>query len=726
MSVSDSTAGRLDVWMPRLSVVWFLAACAPLIGYETYLMFFKPMVLRIEGEKPVALEAFGQGATVTHAFLMNGDGLRAVDVRIASDQSASVHVFCKLMRLYDTAAGADANPNLYTQIYAWSGAFSLRAGDQWHRIEFPSVGASNDRWYAFQIRVIDVVPKRGWSHRRDAEPAVSIIASEDNPRRGGKLWIGDVRQPGALFIRASGGTTYQRYRAGAAPGLPAVLWRRSIALAAVFLGIALYVGISRSDTWRLIPRNRFVPIPVHSVLVFGLAFAILGLPNLYQYLTFQFGWNDVGHVYRIVMNIFVTGTFYSLEWQMNHLAVHFTPFFYLLAAMMWPFGTMESFVMLHVAALCGIAVVVAWISALRTGSMAGMVIGAAFVVNPYTMAVNLYPHYEVFGVLFLAVSGWCLSTHRGVTALLFLLLALTVKQDFWIYGICGSLILTDRENKSTVALACLLCLTYFVVVLRIIYPMWIPHRVNRFADIWSYGATESDALRYFRDHALETWSKLWHHSGLALQLSVGLLPLGATWRFLVALPVLYLWVNATDIDRQSLAFYYALPSLYVLFLCLAFAMNRVAKLLAGLAPIGPKPLCVALATIPLVAGFVTHVELPQGLARSPTLAGVLTPAYSQSDRYLHQLIDSQIPQGRSVFTQVDVAAFLPYTTPIYVSHIHTEALIKGQITPDYILVDTARPGYPPWLPTPVDGAIDYGKGYVLRSQFEGIYLYERR
>jgi len=46
--------------------------------------------------------------------------------------------------------------------------------------------------------------------------------------------------------------------------------------------------------------------------------------------------------------------------------------------------------------------------------------------------------------------------------------------------------------------------------------------------------------------------------------------------------------------------------------------------------------------------------------------------------------------------------------------------------PDYILVDIARPGYPQSLPTPVGGAISYGKGYVLRSQFEGVYLYERR
>ena len=38
----------------------------------------------------------------------------------------------------------------------------------------------------------------------DTWPAVSIAASQDNPARGGKLWIDGVRQPGSLFLLADG------------------------------------------------------------------------------------------------------------------------------------------------------------------------------------------------------------------------------------------------------------------------------------------------------------------------------------------------------------------------------------------------------------------------------------------------------------------------------------------------------------------------------------------
>jgi hypothetical protein len=54
------------------------------------------------------------------------------------------------------------------------------------------------------------------------------MASEDNPLRGGKLWIGEARQPGSLFVRADGSTLYEQFRLRVEPRLPTVLRNRAI------------------------------------------------------------------------------------------------------------------------------------------------------------------------------------------------------------------------------------------------------------------------------------------------------------------------------------------------------------------------------------------------------------------------------------------------------------------------------------------------------------------
>ena len=63
---------------------------------------------------------------------------------------------------------------------------------------FPSVGASKDRWYAFEIQLLDASPQAPTAPKR-------ALPSASRPRgqpQGGKLWVDGVRQPGSLFIRA--------------------------------------------------------------------------------------------------------------------------------------------------------------------------------------------------------------------------------------------------------------------------------------------------------------------------------------------------------------------------------------------------------------------------------------------------------------------------------------------------------------------------------------------
>ncbi len=456
--------------------------------------------------------------------------------------------------------------------------------------------------------------------------------------------------------------------------------------------------------------------------LFVLGFLVFGLPNAYQYLTFQLPWHDAGHVYRIVMNIFTHGSFYSLDWNDSHFTIHFSPFFYLLAGIIWPIGTMSWMVVVETAALAAIAATVSLISSRITEKPGlSLLVGLSFVVNPYAMAANLYPHYEVFGMLFLALSVWAIFSQRTIASLAFLLLALTVKQDVWIYGVLAFLTIVNRPRAKGVAAAIFLCLSYKLLVLNWIYPMLYPHAVNRMADIWAYGQTEGDVLKYFWSHPVETWSRVFSEHGLAFLLSMGLIPLFAGLRAFPALALTYLWVNATAIERQSLAFYYSLPALLLMFIAIPIALNNAEKLFGK---IGKKGRYLGF-VMPVIAGLILHISLPQGLHLSPSLASVFAKPYTDSDRKLHQILRHAIPEGKTVYTQFAIASYIPYRSEIFVSHVHAKALNQNEIEPDIILLDIKRDDFSDLPPSQVNHAVYFRPSYVLKDHFEGIYLYER-
>lgn len=183
----------------RLALV--TCGCALFLAYDAWFLFNTPVALRIEGNEPLSIAGFGSGATVRHAFVMPVDGLRDVSVKISADQPSTLTFSCKLLLVADSSAGAENRLNAYSEIYSWTDRVTVRPGERWHRIGFPSVGASRDRWYAFEIQLLDASPTPTPT-AAVTRPAVGIAASRDNPPHGGKLWVDGVRQPGSLFIRA--------------------------------------------------------------------------------------------------------------------------------------------------------------------------------------------------------------------------------------------------------------------------------------------------------------------------------------------------------------------------------------------------------------------------------------------------------------------------------------------------------------------------------------------
>lgn len=192
--------------------VMFALGCLAIVTIEAYVVFGDTdSRFGIEGKQLYDVSEFAAGQSVSHAFLMRGDGMQAVGIRLSSSGVTTARVQWTLWR------GFPDQPKEMARAFEGVEAFDLRPGRQWKTIAFTRDGSSKDRWYTLQLRLLDP--------GQPPTPQVSIVASHDNPDRGGILFINDARKPGSLNLRAErrGRTLYRRFLAEAAPNLPATL-----------------------------------------------------------------------------------------------------------------------------------------------------------------------------------------------------------------------------------------------------------------------------------------------------------------------------------------------------------------------------------------------------------------------------------------------------------------------------------------------------------------------
>ncbi len=212
-------------WATRKRTVVALM-CALVLAIELYLVFVnRSGEFRIQGAEVFDLADFGSGAVVSHAFLMRGDGLNSVAVQFGSDSKAQVNVQWTLWR------GMAEQPAEMTRAFDGVEAVELRPGHQWRTFAFTRDASSRDRWYTIELRSLGVArlgpgPEGGV----DAPPRVALVASHDNPERGGLLWVDGALRPGSLFIRAGrqGRTIYRRFVIEVEPNLSPVLRIRAV------------------------------------------------------------------------------------------------------------------------------------------------------------------------------------------------------------------------------------------------------------------------------------------------------------------------------------------------------------------------------------------------------------------------------------------------------------------------------------------------------------------
>lgn len=200
-----------DQRLGRFRVLFGLCCVAALSGEACVVFVDRGSVFGIEGSEAYEIASFASGQPVAHAFLMRGDGLQAVSVRVSSSHRTTARIQWVLWR------GSPERPAEMTRAFEDVESMDLRPGPQWKTFGFTRDGSSGDRWYTFEARLLDAAPPPA--------PQVRLVASSDNPDRGGVLFVNGDHKDGSLFIRAEarGRTLYREFLANAAPNLPELL-----------------------------------------------------------------------------------------------------------------------------------------------------------------------------------------------------------------------------------------------------------------------------------------------------------------------------------------------------------------------------------------------------------------------------------------------------------------------------------------------------------------------
>jgi len=469
-----------------------------------------------------------------------------------------------------------------------------------------------------------------------------------------------------------------------------------------------------------------------SLLLAG--FAIAALPLYYAYATLQLEWHDHGSIYTKVRNVFERGHLQS--------RVHFTPFLYLLAALLRPVDHLLFFLTLHVLALVLGAYALFLITRDATESNGvALLIFFAFLANPYVVAANLYTHYDVFVVPSLLFFYCFLSRQKVGLSVGCLLLGLIVKEDVWLYATLLILSRARRTDRKALALLLGITLGYFVFFTGWLWPRLYPDHEDAFRLMFAQGATKWEVCLYLLVHPLSTCSKLVSGPGLGFLSTLAFLPVFAPLRALFALPVLTLWLNATSVERSSLAFYYSIPSLVLFAPVLPQALLNVRTLLMKAAS-GRGPAAAAFVarwSLPLLAGLLLlvsllrNVVLPDGLERSPSLQSVLADArrfgdgYREHHRVGWDILSNRMRPGSSVITIFTLASYVTGAHETYLFFQDESAFRAGVLRPDYVFYDL-KSRYPLLGPQRMRQIHEWmvtNRAYRLTYSKDGYFLYER-
>jgi uncharacterized membrane protein len=421
-------------------------------------------------------------------------------------------------------------------------------------------------------------------------------------------------------------------------------------------------------------------------------------PVIYQSRHFFLGWHDIGNYARAIYSFFDFGRFVTSSDGADDFFAqqHFEPFFFVLALPVRLLGT-PGYVALVTLALVATAGYVFALGSVAGGSRrAGALCAAAFIANPYTYAIVLNYHIETFGMLFLlAFAFHALARHTG-RAWLALVLALTVKEDMWVYVVVAALLVATRDRlRHTVAFIAAAA-AYFAGAVLGIGGRWYPD-ANYFNTFYlaqgGQRLTKLEIVALLAGRWKEFVGLLFTGPGLAFQLTFLFVPVLAGWRYLFACGVMLLWLTYPGgPPRSSLGYYYSYAALTFVFLVLPFALANLEALAAAVPRLRRHRGWVVGLAMSAVLAVNAWSHLP---GRGPVpIRPDIDPARvwgrgpGVNVPVVRSLIRHHLEQGTgSVLSQFYTFCAIPQRRFMYVTLWDKGAFLAGSLKPTFVLLD---------------------------------------
>ena len=431
--------------------------------------------------------------------------------------------------------------------------------------------------------------------------------------------------------------------------------------------------------------------------LFMIAFTFFLIPSMHQFSSLRWSWHDYGHSYYIFRNLFEYGDLWSQELNRSHMEIHFTPFYYLLSVIFKAGNSLLFFVLLHVLALSSIAGVIFIIAvSLGWSRLFGLSLACLIIVNPYVMSANLYAHHEVFGICSLVFAIFGLVRSSWLIFLTALGVMLACKQDMWIYSVSTLFpFIFFKQHRKQAVFGITISLIYWVLAVRILWPAIWPNQINRLSAIWSYGLnSDLEILFHLVSHPLSSLPKIITDSGFWFLAGLGFVPFLSPLKSIGGFGVLFLWVNATEPNRQSLAFYYGLP-IFIVFLLNTLTIQhfraKPQSIFRQIVVLGQY-----LRTEYVLIGFIffasvvsvwMQIQTPKPLKISPSLSSVFSKVSGKEhsiffDRGLFLLNQFE---KESVLADFWLAGYVPYRKDLFLFHTHGQHFIEGKYSPSFVL-----------------------------------------
>jgi uncharacterized membrane protein len=434
------------------------------------------------------------------------------------------------------------------------------------------------------------------------------------------------------------------------------------------------------------------------VLAVLAAAAVFVPPIVYQARHFELPWTDVGTYSRSLWNAFEHGKFvvYSDGDSDFFIWQHFEPIFFLLCVPVRLFGT-PGYVALITGALVLSAGFVFLLSARICHSWwIGILAAAAFVANPYTYAIALSYHIETFGILFLLAFAYYSCAGRMRLAWAALLLALSVKEDMWVYALVIAVLLASRDRWRQSAAFGAAAVGYYAVVVMLIGRWVYPtaHYLNTFYQVNGQPMTTPQIAGVLIGRWRDYLPLLFTGPGYFFQASLLFIGILSGWRYVLVCGVMLIWLSYPEgPPRTTFSSYYSYPALLLSFISLPFALNNMCAICNRLMPAARNGGHWAIAgtmSAVIATGVVLHLpgHVPGPIDDVVNRQSVYGSRSHVNVPVVRSLINQYLADNSaSVLAQYFTITAIPQRRGMYITYKEGPRVLDGELNPRFVLLD---------------------------------------